>query len=421
MSRINQIVTARRGEIVALCQSLVRINTANPYSGDRAPGGEKAGQELLAPLLEQLGAQITLFDCPDDIYNKTGILGPRQRNFRDRPNLVAHFDFGPGPTVILNGHMDTVGIDNMPDALSGKLVDGCLHARGTSDCKGGLTVAVSAIRALLESETPLCGSILFQSVVDEECNGGGAGTLACLDVGYTGDVAVFVDGNAGTLTLGCGGCLTADMIVEGQEGHAALGTGVSAIEKGLIAKQGVDAFKNRRESERPDCRVNLGIFHAGVHPAVVPGVARLSLNTVYDVSEACGARERGRGYGGAEVREDFETMIREAESTDEWLRDHPAQIEWVKDLIPYEQSATDPWVQRFAEAFRTATGQAPRYDKMLAWSDAAHPAALFGIPTILYGPGQEGTAHTQQEYVPVANLIECTQVLATFLEQTLRA
>lgn len=422
MRTIPDIVGLLEPQIVEFCQSLVRLNTVNPYSGDRQPGGERAGQEFLAPLLEQLGGAVCLFDCPDDIYARSGVLGPANRDFSNRPNLVARFDFGPGPTVVINGHMDTVGIDNMAaDALTGRLADGCIHARGTSDCKGGLTVGYSAIQTLLETGAPLRGSIIFQSVVDEECNGGGAGTLACLKAGYTGDVAVFVDGNAGTLTMGCNGCLTAEVLVDGQEGHAAYGTGVSAIEKGLVVKRGIDAFKALREGERPECRVNLGIFHAGVHPAVVPGSARMSLNAVYEVSEAVASRESGGGYGAGPIREVFERMIREAEEGDEWLAERPSRIEWIKDLIPYEQAADDAWVRRFDEAFRAATGRAPVYDKMVAWSDAAHPAALYGIPTILHGPGAAGTAHSQHEYVPVANLVECTEVLATFLLAVLGA
>lgn len=418
---INAIVEAMRSEIVELCQSLVRINTVNPYSGDRNPGGEAAGQRFLAPILEQWGAQITLFDSPADIYDRVGILGPRNRNFTNRPNLVAEFKFSDdGPRIVINGHMDTVGIDNMPgDPLSAELRDGRILGRGTSDCKGGLTVACSAVQALLRAGVPLRGSIVLQAVMDEECNGSGAGTLACLDAGYTGDFAIFVDGGEGTLTMGCNGCLTADLFVEGQEGHAALGNGVSAIDKGLIIKTAIDQFKLQRETEWPDCRVNLGIFHAGLHPAVIPGSAYLSLNAVYDVSEARVARDQIGQYGGAQIREHFESLVKEANQSDEWLREHPTRVEWVKDLIPYEQDAQDPWVVKFHQAFEQATGRTPVYDKMVAWSDAAHPVALFGIPTVLYGPGIEGTAHSNAEYVTVDSLVECTKVIATFLLEQL--
>lgn len=421
MRNIRQIVAESRDAITRLCQDLVRLNTVNPYSGDAHPGGERVGQELLAPLLSGLGAAVTLFDCPDDIYQRTGILGPRNRDFAGRPNLVATFDFGgEGPTIVINGHMDTVGIDNMPPgALDATLRDGCIWGRGPSDCKGGLTVGVSAIQALLAATDRLHGRIIFQSVVDEECNGGGAGTLACFEAGYTGDVALFVDGNSDHLTMGCGGCLTADVFVEGEEGHAALGTGVSAIEKALITKRGVDAFKAARESQRPDCRVNLGIFNSGKHPAVVPGSAYLSLNTVYDVTEAEACRRERGSYGGLQVREEFARTLAAAEAGDAWLAAHPSRLEWVKDLIPYTQDPNDPWVQRFAKAYLEASGQDPVYDRMTAWSDAAHPAALFGVPTLLYGPGVEGVAHSSGEYVPVDNLVRCTAVIATFLAQVL--
>lgn len=421
-NRISQIVSNNTEQVAALCQSLVRISTVNPYSGDRSPSGESGGQLFLKPLLDQMGAATTLFDCPGDIYERTGILGPRNRDFTNRPNLVGVWDFGgDGPTVILNGHMDTVGIDNMPDALSGELRDGVIHGRGTTDCKGGITVGVSAVKALLEAAGALRGRIIFQSVVDEECNGGGAGTLACLDAGYTGDVAVFLDGNSRTLTMGCGGCLTADLFVQGEEGHAAAGTGVSAIEKAIVVKQGVDAFKRRRESQCSTSRVNLGILRAGVHPAVVPGSAYMSLNAVYPYEEAVEAKSATGAYGGGQIREVFERLIREAETGDEWLAAHPSRIEWVKDLIPYDQPVGEPWVQAFARAFQDATGDEPTYDRMVAWSDAAHPAALFNIPTILYGPGVAGTAHSSHEYVTVENLMACTHVLALFLAQTLAA
>ena len=110
---------------------------------------------------------------------------------------------------------------------------------------------------------------------------------------------MFVDGNGLAITLGCGGCLTADLTVTGREGHAAHGTGVSAIDKGFIIKQAIDEFKREREAACPDCRVNVGIFRSGAHAAVVPGSAYLSLNIVYTVAEAEAARAAGYPWGGA--------------------------------------------------------------------------------------------------------------------------
>ncbi len=421
IDRVREMAQDRQDQIVARLQDLVRIDTRNPYSGDADCAGELAGQDYLEPVLREMGADTTRFDCPDDIYERMGVIGPEGREFADRPVLVGEWDFGgDGPRVIINGHMDTVGTDGMTiEPFSGEVREGCVWGRGTSDCKGGLTVGLEAIRILLDLGLPLAGSLVFESVVDEECSGSGAGTMACLDAGYTGDVALFVDGNSLAMTLGCGGCLTADLNVTGKMGHAARGSGVSGIEKGLLVKRGIDAFKLERETARPNCRVNLGIFNSGVHAAVVPGAAYMSMNIVYDVEEAEQAQADGRGWSGAPIRERFEQVIREHEADDEWLREHPSEITWVKDLIPFEQDSADPWVVKMEETYREVLGESPVVDKMMAWSDAAFPCALGGISTILMGPSLSSEPHGPAEHIVIEDMVHCTQVLAVFLARTL--
>lgn len=411
---------ARRDETVSLLQDLVHIDTRNRYCGDEDAPGEAAGQQYLEPILRELGAQTRLFDCPADIYQRMSVIGPAERDFRGRPNLVGEWEFGAGPRVIINGHMDTVGTAGMQiEPFAAEVRDGAIWGRGTSDCKGGLAMGVSALRLLLDADLDLRGSLVFESVVEEECSGSGAGTLACLDAGYTGDVAVFVDGNGLAITLGCGGCLTADLTVHGREGHAARGSGVSAIDKGFIIKQAIDAFKQEREAARPDCRVNVGIFRSGVHAAVVPGSAYLSLNIVYAVDEAEAARAAGHPWGGAPIRARFEEVIRAAEADDPWLREHPSEITWVKDLVPFDQPDDDPWALRLGEAVRAVMGRDPVLNRMNAWTDAAFPAALAGIPTVLFGPGLEGEPHGPTEHVMIDDLVTGAATLAAFLADVL--
>jgi acetylornithine deacetylase len=409
--------------IVELCRELCRISTVNPYSGDSHPAGELRGQEFLATRLRELGGRVSTVMCPADIYARMGVLGPRNRNFAGRPNVVAEWDFGrPGPRIILNGHMDTVGVEGMTiDPFGAEVRDGRIWSRGASDCKGGLTVAVSALDAVLHCGATLRGSVVLESVVDEECNGSGAGTLACLDAGYTGDMAIFVDGKRDAIVLGCSGCLTADVHVEGKEGHAAYGTGVSALEKALVVKGAIDRFKRDREAARPNARVNLGIFRAGVHPAVVPGSAYLSLNVVYEVDEAAAAQRRTGVWGAAPLRDDFERRIRAVEAGDDWLREHPSRIEWVKDLIPFSMPEDLVLASKLAHAHQDATGKSAAYEHMVGWTDACYYAALAGIPTVLYGPARHGAAHTADESVEIDALVEATAGLALFLLRELSA
>ena len=416
-AKIIETVDGLRDRIVETCRELVGINTVNPYSGDPNAAGEKAGQEYLLPRLRALGAETTLFRPPDDIYERMQVIGPKGRDFSDRPNLVGVLDYGPGgPTVVLNGHMDTVGAADMNcDPFAAEVRDGQIWGRGPTDCKGGLTVGLCALEALQDAGCELRGKVIFESVVDEECNGGGAGTMACVDAGYTGDLAVFLDGNDGAMTLGCYGCLTADVHVTGQEGHAAYGTGVSALEKALVIKNAIDAFGDGRLQRLPDCRTNIGVFESGVHPAVVPGKAYMSLNMVYRYEEASEAESEGHAFGGGPIRAGFEEAVAGADASDEWLGEHPSTVEWVKDLVPFRVDEAEPAIQRLAQAHTDVAGIQPKFNTMVGWSDACYYAHHAKTPTVLLGPGKTGLAHSPDEHVDIASLVNVCKVLAVFL------
>ena len=418
--RILKEVDRLSDEMIEICQSLVRVNTVNPYSGDPNPGNELDGQVILKPILEDMGAKTRMFETPPDIYSSMGVIGPKGRTFAGRPNLVGEFTFSPGgKRIIINGHMDTVAVAGMEiEPFSGEVRDGKIWGRGASDCKGNLAVGLMAIKALLSAADNLSGSIVYESVMDEECSGSGAGTLTCCREGYTGDMAVVVDGSGLKITHGCGGCLTADVTVSGQGGHAAVG-GISAIDKGLVVKSAIDNFKQERESRCPDSKVNLGIFNSGVHSAVVPSSAYLSLNIVYKLLEARKAEAEESLFGGVQIRKAFERAVRKCEEKDQWLKEHTSDIEWVKDLLPFETPKNDPLVQGLRSTFVDTLGTEPEVSTMSAWLDGAWIYHFADTPTVSFGSGKEGTAHADIEYVVIEDMENCAKVLACFLYRQL--
>ncbi len=406
-------------DLVELTQALIRINTVNPYAGAGPTGLEGDGQEHLRPIMEKLGAKTHLFEPPPDIYRRVGVLGPKGRQWKGRPNLVSVFDLGPGPTIVINSHMDTVGVEGMTfDPFAARLEAGTIYGRGATDDKGGMATGVTAIRAILKHAERFAGTIVHQSVVDEECNGAGAGTLACCDRGFLGDEAIVLDGDSLHIMHGCQGVLTADLHVNGRSGHAAHG-GISAIDKGMIVKQGIDRFSEQRTKRYPDCLVNLGIFHAGVHPAVVAGSARLSLNLVYHIQEAADRESSGHGWNGSAVREMFEEQIRWQEGTDPWLTEHPTRIEWIKDLVPFETPRESPLVEGLAKAYASIRRSAPQIGIMSAWADGANLSRYGDTPSVLMGPATAGKAHSDDESVEVRDLIDGAKIVAAYLAQRL--
>ncbi len=402
-------------ELIAMCRDLVRINTVNPYAGAGPTGIEGSGQAYLKPVLEDLGGRVHLFEPPPDVFDRLGVCAPRDRSWKGRPNLVTTFELGPGPRTIINSHMDTVGVAGMAfDPFCAEVRDGRIYGRGTSDDKGGMVAGIIALKAALRFRDRLSGTIVHESVVDEECSGSGAGTLACLLAGYTADEAVVIDGGGLEIVRGCGGCLTAGVTVVGRAGHAARG-GVNAIDKAIIVKRGLDEFRARRASANPDALVNLGTFHAGEHPAVVPGRADLGLNIVYSIDEAAENEKRRGRWSGDTVREDFERTVRAAEAGDPWLAEHPSGIEWIKDLVPFETPVDAPLVQRLGAAGKVALGRSLSMDIMSAWGDAANLARYGGFPSVFFGPGTPAAAHAADESVAIRDLMDCARVVAAYL------
>ncbi len=370
-----------------------------------------------------MATRITWLEVPQDIFERSGVIGPEGREFEGRPVIVSEFEFGgEGPCIVLNAHMDTVGADNMEiEPFSGEVRDGKLWGRGASDDKAGLATIYGAIKSLLDSGAALRGKIIFHSTIDEEANGSGAGTLACIDAGYTGDLAIVADGSAGAITTGCYGCLTADVFVPGQEGHAAYGNGVSALEKALVVKAEIDEFAAELGEKYPDCLVNIGIFESGNLPSVIPGWARMSLNIVYPTEEAIASREAGEWWNGTLLRRVFEAKVAQACENDEWLAEHPPEVSWVKDLIPFTQPLTLPLARELVQAYQDVAGTALAVEQMNAWTESAYLQALVGMDTVNFAPGEPGQAHGPREHVDVQTVLDYAKALALYLRRTLSA
>ncbi len=405
------VLEAASEEIGETLSALVRIPTTNPYSGDPDPSGEAGGQKFAAERMKALGGEVEFVPVPGDVYARAGILGPRERDWTGRQNLIGRFRFGSGATkIVFNGHMDTVGVsDYQGEPFTGRREGDLVHGRGASDCKGGIVAGLFAIKALRESGAAPDCEIIFESVVDEECSGAGAGTLACCLAGVKGRYCIVLDGMAGLIYNGCQGVLTAEITVRGRAGHGSVG-GVSAVEKLLVAKGAIDRLAAERAESRPGFLINVGVMRAGLAPWTVPNHGWLAANINYAYGEAAEAEKAGEGFNGTLARKRLEAILAEVAGADDWLREHPPELVWVKDVPPYrmEDAESPEDVKRLlcaaTDAFREAWGTGPDVGELHAWGDAAHLARAAGMPVVGMGTGEPGTSHTATEFNKISNV-----------------
>ena len=136
-------------ELTTLLVDLVRIDSINP---DLVTGAH--GEEGIAGFIAEWATQAGLEAIVQ--YAEPG-----------RPNVVVIArGSGGGRNLMLNGHIDTVGVADMDAPFSGYMEDNKLYGRGAYDMKAG--VAASLIAAKRAKSLNLRGDVIVTAVADEE-------------------------------------------------------------------------------------------------------------------------------------------------------------------------------------------------------------------------------------------------------------
>jgi succinyl-diaminopimelate desuccinylase len=141
------------GRQVEFLRAFTRIDTCNP------PGDTRQAADVFRRFLDAEG-----------IKHRT------EAPQATMPNLIASFEGArPGRHLVLNGHLDVFPIGDRTiwkrDPLSGDIVDGRVHGRGTVDMKCGTTALLFAFAYLHRLRAELPGRVTLTVVSDEETGG----------------------------------------------------------------------------------------------------------------------------------------------------------------------------------------------------------------------------------------------------------
>jgi acetylornithine deacetylase len=327
----------------------------------------------------------------------------------------------PGRRLIVCGHIDVVSegdpLQWTSPPFEPRIRDGCMYGRGTCDMKGGVVAGLAALRALRETEVELAGEAVLLTVPAEE--DGGAGALAAIRAGYTGDLAVIPEPTRLEVVTAQAGAITFTLSVAGRGAHGALRLhGVSAVEKLWLVMEGLRADEaHRNEAERdPRMRAlelpyptSVGRVSAGDWSSTVPDRA---------VAQGRYGVLVGQTPAGAEA--DLRAAVAAACGGDEWLRDHPPEVEVTGGRFASAHLPSDhqlPWA--VGEAARDVLGRLPEFAGAPYGSDARLFINQGSTPCVLYGPGDPAFAHAPDEHVALEDVASCARVLAVWVLRTL--
>lgn len=375
--------TARSGDPVALARLLVSVPSVNP---SLVPGGsgESAIAAVVADLLAGWGFEVA-----------TPEVAP------GRPNVVARLE-GSGETVLLlNGHLDTVGVEGMSiHPFAAQMQGSRLLGRGASDMKGGVAALLAA--ACRMARTGPRPDLLVVLTADEEQ--ASLGMEAFVRGNPSVDLAVVCEPTGLAVMPAHKGFVWVNASFEGRAAHGSLpDEGVDAIRHAALFIMALDRYHATLRSRARHPLLGYG----SLHTSTIRGGSALSI-----YPDRCEVQLECRtmpGVSAGRVLAELEKELDELRAREPTLR---AALEVTLARPATEVSADSRVVLGLMAACETHRIE-PRVEGMTAWVDAALLNEA-GIPAVCFGPGSMAQAHTAEEWIETSEIVACAEVLETF-------
>ncbi len=370
---------------VALAARLVATDSVNP---GLVPGaaGEREIVGLLRRRLEGRG-----FDA--HVVQAAGR--------SERPSLVAASDAVPGgPTVLLTGHLDTVGVAGMADPFGARVDGDRLHGRGACDMKGGVAALVVAAEELVRRAVP--ARVVLALVADEEDLS--LGTEAVLEalpgLGISPDVALVGEPTWLARTASLRGYALVEVVLAGRAAHSSQPEqGVNAVTH--LGRLLVAVEARHRELEHAGGSLVVTVAEGGDSPFVLARSARavVERRTVPGERAADALAEVEALLDGLRVDDgDVDATARLLTAREAWRLDDHGPAAALADALDDALARSAP-----PGAARPAPFHAPYWMEAPLWQAA-------GVPAVVCGPAGGGL-HAADEWVDLGQVRRYTDAV----------
>lgn len=396
------------------------------------PGEEQPAQEAIKEKFRDLGLSLDVWE--PDVEALRGHPGffetstYQDYGYEGRENVAATAEgSGNGRSLVMSGHVDVVAPDPVDawehNPWDAKIVDERMYGRGTMDMKGGIAAFVHAYQTLRDLEVELAGDLTLQTTIEEEAGGVG-GVLSALERGYQPDAAVIPEpSGVPTIGIASAGVLYLRIIVPGKAAHTARKfLGIDAVGKAYKIYHALeeyhDALNERIEdyppainqsSEAVGSTANVSVTNIevpGSWSSTVPGKAVMEFRIGWPPSA---------GMDSTEVREEITGIIENVAAEDEWLAEHPPELEWFGwKTDPHELDFDTDFYRLVSDTTSEVTGGEVVHRGGLGGNDERFYNRYYDIPCPSVGP-EGGNGHGADEYVELKSLVKTAQIHALLM------
>jgi acetylornithine deacetylase len=372
-------------DLTELLKQLVSIDSINPAL---VPGGAGEAEiaRFVAAWLKRAGLEVEL---DEPAPGRPSVIGIARGT-------------GGGCSLMLNAHMDTVGVAGMENPHQPTVVDNRLYGRGAYDMKGSLA-AIMMVGAAAKSRA-LRGDVIVTAVADEEHASIGTASIVKR---WRADAAIVSEPTSLQICTAHKGFIWLDVATTGVAAHGSRADlGVDAIAKMGPVLVGLEALDQSLRA-KPSHRL---LGSGSIHASLISGGQELS-----SYPERCTLSIERRTIPGETpelVMAQVQAILDQAAAADPAFK-AALTMALVRDA--FEVSEDAQIVQVLRRRAQAALGSPPEIVGETPWMDSAILCAA-GIPTAVFGPGGAG-AHAVVEWVDLDDVARCYEILLATAEE----
>ena len=362
--------------------AMVAIPSVNTFGSNHHDSPVEEGMALFFEnRLQQLGLDVKSHVVEQGRRNVWGTLKGR----------------GTGPTILLAGHFDTVGVAAYDGPFNAVVENGNVYGRGSCDMKAGLAAYLEVVRLIQLSGQPLSGDLIIAGIVDEE-----HAMVGSAYFGQTGpkvDYAIVAEPSSLNISASHKGQVCLSMTTTGKSVHSSMPElGINAIYhmNSLVSELQRYAFDLEQRPAHPVCgkpSFSIGVINGGQNASSVPDHCEITIDR--------------RTIPG----ESYDTVMAELTAIVERVASEIPDFQYAfseptLNVPPLSTSEDSIVFKSVFTACKKVLGREPEVTPFPGSTDAPN----FGVPAIICGAGSLAQAHSLNEYVPINEMVSAVQI-----------
>jgi acetylornithine deacetylase len=372
-----------RAEVVEAAAEMIRIPSINPDLVPDGGGEDELAGAIAARLRRTPGIDVEL-----------------QSTSNGRSNVIAAAGTGRGRTLLLNGHIDTVGVEGMAEPFNPRVEANKLYGRGSYDMKAAMAGATVLLEHIARAgDFP--GRVVVTYVVDEEFASIGTEAVVREIDRWAPDAAIVLENSDLDICVAHKGFAWLEIVTQGVAAHGSrYWLGVDAIAMMGYVQVELDKLGNQLLERHPHRylgppSLHMGLIRGGQEISSYPASCHLQVE-----------RRTVPGETVELIEGEIDEIIQRLQRRDP---DFSALATTGIVRNPFEVGEDEEIVQTLRLEILDVRGQEPAFIGKAGWADSALLAEA-GIPTTYFGPGGFG-AHGAEEWVDIDSLEAFTHIL----------